>query len=490
MSNICTAFNVKNEKELTDLIESFDLNENDEAELYSYLNESMSVDGIRYIAAELTKKYDNGSYEKLQEQLTKEPFKRVLKEEVIDNSRIEKKWQEIVQLYRSLGYSSSEELEDEEFTEMRCALTTLFGYIHRRFVTSNTTLATKADEVYSGIEKSYEMAWMEEYQDTDPDNTYYGQYSSFQDMAENASPDEMFESLSSSEKRDVIERAIETAQDFVLQYENILFSSVQDEPENIKKPKESGEEWLEETANEKEAKFIRINNLMKEVNRCLMDCRNGKIFEEIANNEDDSEDNLLDEIGAHMCNLLLRLSEAHYVPAELEILDINPYIKKQAEELMNWEEWLDENIQSENDFKDWLNNNLQEKRYYGIFQALPIDGKFNCCQVIYKSMKLMYDTFINSDYYSELTAQPPKESGEEFMESYDVNKEPIFDIGDNVSFKWGNKEITGRVINTKKIGSNEYFDIISWNNEKKRRETYTTVCPVSNEMKKISEGEI
>lgn len=489
MSNICTAFNVKNEKELTDLIESFDLNENDEAELYSYLNESMSVDGIRYIASELTKKYDNGSYEKLQEQLAKEPFKRVLKEDnEIDNKRIEDKWKDIVQLYKELGYASSEDLEDEEFTEMRCNITTFFKYVYRRFVKFNPFLATRADVVYSKIEDIYVAAFANEYQNST--NNYFGQYSSYEDMYENASPDEMFEALSSSEKKEAIERAVDMAQDFVIEFEGKLFNSLLDDPENVKQPTDSGDDWLEEAANEKETKFKRINNLMKEVNRCLMDCRDGKIFEEIANNEDDSEDDLLDEIGAHMCNLLLRLSEAHYVPAELEIMDINPYIKKQAEELMNWEEWLDENIQSENDFKDWLNNNLQEKRYYGIFQALPIDGKFNCCQVIYKSMKLMYNTFINSDYYSELTAQPPKESGEEFMESYDVNKEPIFDIGDNVSFKWGDKEITGRVINTKKIGSNEYFDIISWNNEKKRRETYTTVCPVSNEMKKISEGEI
>ena len=152
MSNICTAFNVKNEKELTDLIESFDLNENDETELYSSLNESMSVDGIRYIITELTKKYNNGSYEKLQEQLSKEPFKRVLKEDSeIDNKRIEDKWKDIVQIYKTLGYASSEDLEDEEFTEMRCALTTFFRYVYRRFKKSNPFLATRADVVYSKI---------------------------------------------------------------------------------------------------------------------------------------------------------------------------------------------------------------------------------------------------------------------------------------------------------------------------------------------------
>ena len=76
MNNIYNAFNVQNEFELTKLIESFDLNSEEETELYSSLNESMSVDGIRYIVTELTKKYDNGSYEKLQEQLSKKPFKR------------------------------------------------------------------------------------------------------------------------------------------------------------------------------------------------------------------------------------------------------------------------------------------------------------------------------------------------------------------------------------------------------------------------------
>ena len=485
MNNIYNAFNVQNEFELTKLIESFDLNNEEETELYSSLNESMSVDGIRYIITELTKKYDNGSYEKLQEQLSKQPFKRTLKEDATHYD-LKNLWKDIVQQYRDLGYG---DFDDDDLVRIYNNVYGFLSAVSNEFWNTDKPLDSDADSIGTYYDDEVVKEFRREVR-TGYIN-YFGDYDNYEDMLENGSMAEMFEALMSQMKKELVERLVNDVNNFIQENENELFNPNFDEPKKAAQPEDNGDkDWLEEAANEKEAKFIRINNLMKEVNRCLMDCRDGKIFEEIANNEDDSEDNLLDEIGGHMCNLLLRLSEAHYVPAELEILDINPYIKKQAEELMNWEEWLDENIQSEEDFKDWLNTNLQERRYYGIFQAMPIDGKFNCCQVIYKSMKLMYNTFINSDYYSELTAQPPKESGEEFMESYDVNKEPIFDIGDNVSFKWGDKEITGRVINTKKIGSNEYFDIISWNNEKKRRETYTTVCPVSNEMKKISEGEI
>ena len=97
---------------------------------------------------------------------------------------------------------------------------------------------------------------------------------------------------------------------------------------------------------------------------------------------------------------------------------------------------------------------------------------------------------MNRDSDDAKPSEEPKDTGDDWLEeNYDVNTEPLFDIGDEVSFKWGDKEVTGRIIGSKMIGSNEYFDIVSYNTERKRRENYTQVCPVSNEMKKINEGE-
>ena len=94
--------------------------------------------------------------------------------------------------------------------------------------------------------------------------------------------------------------------------------------------------------------------------------------------------------------------------------------------------------------------------------------------------------------FESKTSNTPEYTGaefEDFMESYDVNQEPLLDIGDNVSFKWNDEPKTGRIISVNKIGSNEYFDVISYNTKTNKRETYVRLCPVSNEMKKINEGE-
>lgn len=73
-------------------------------------------------------------------------------------------------------------------------------------------------------------------------------------------------------------------------------------------------------------------------------------------------------------------------------------------------------------------------------------------------------------------------------ESYKYN-EPIFDIGDNVRFKWGNKVITGKVVKISYVKRNTYYDISSWNEESEKLETYVRVDPISNDMKKIIDGD-
>lgn len=84
----------------------------------------------------------------------------------------------------------------------------------------------------------------------------------------------------------------------------------------------------------------------------------------------------------------------------------------------------------------------------------------------------------------------PESSGEEFDESYDPsNDEPIFEIGDKVQFKWGEKKLEGSIVNTSYIGHNKYYQISVYNSSKDRVENYVKVDPISHEMKKITREE-
>lgn len=73
-------------------------------------------------------------------------------------------------------------------------------------------------------------------------------------------------------------------------------------------------------------------------------------------------------------------------------------------------------------------------------------------------------------------------------ESY-KDDEPTFDVGDNVSFDWGNEKISGRVVKTSYIKNNSYYDVASWNNETEKLETYVKIDPISNNMKRIINGD-
>ena len=71
MNNIFKALNVKNQEEMDNLIESFDLNDKQYITFMSALNEDMSPDGIRFMLENITNELYNGSYEKLVEQYKK-----------------------------------------------------------------------------------------------------------------------------------------------------------------------------------------------------------------------------------------------------------------------------------------------------------------------------------------------------------------------------------------------------------------------------------
>ena len=474
MNNIYNAFNVQNEFELTKLIESFDLNSEEETELYSSLNESMSVDGIRYIVTELTKKYDNGSYEKLQEQLSKKPFKRTLKENNMPS--LEDLWKDIDAQFKDLNYMDS---DDEDILKV---YNNVYGFLSA--ISNNFPTSKRLDLDADSIGRYYDDEVIREFKREVNDGyiDYFGEYEDFDDMLNNGSEVEMFEALLSNHKYGIVARLVSSVKKFVEENEKELFNPNFDEPKKIKQPEDTGDEWLEENANNDW--FSRLEGVMKELKSAIDDMGpNGKVIKDIANNDDDSEDDILDTIFVHFATMFFRLDlYMHYSPARIAISKINAEIREIAPAYLDAED--------EEESERWVDIQLHNGNYMPVVSKFGIDGKYDLCIDIYDLAKELYNQYLKRDSDDAKPSEAPKDTGDEWLEeNYDVNTEPLFDIGDEVSFKWGDKEVTGRVIGSKMIGSNEYFDIVSYNTERKRRENYTQVCPVSNEMKKINEGE-
>ena len=94
MSILHQALNVNNDQELETLVETLDLSDSQYIHFMTALNEDMSVDGLRYILENLTKSFDNGSYEKLVEQFKKKPCTRKMKK-VEEDTVYDHSWYEV-----------------------------------------------------------------------------------------------------------------------------------------------------------------------------------------------------------------------------------------------------------------------------------------------------------------------------------------------------------------------------------------------------------
>ena len=228
----------------------------------------------------------------------------------------------------------------------------------------------------------------------------------------------------------------------------------------FKKPKDNGfDDWeIDESTkqlNESDHPLIKIDSLMAQLDDIEKDYSN------------DTRNGYYDNFFNHYYTIIYSLKINLYDDAIKIIDDINEELKK--------------------DYKTHFNNsNITNEM--DMYISLPVKDKMNLNKKLYESIKEMCSNYDNRDPNEIIgVIKKTNSSGNEFMESYDVNQEPLLDIGDNVSFKWNDEPKTGRIISVNKIGSNEYFDVISYNTKTNKRETYVRLCPVSNEMKKIGE---
>jgi len=464
MSNIYNAFNVKNDKELTELIESFNLDINEEAELYSALNEDMSVDGIRYIINDLTKKFDNGSYEKLQEQLAKPSFKRVLKERInreLDPNVIENFWKEIINEYKNIKYN--DDYDDDTLVDLYNKVYVFLEIIANKYFSQPNNISSEAD----GIGDYYDDEVVSEFKDEAEHGiiTYFGRYESSQHMLDNAENGEFFSILQSQAKRRIVEDLVKDVVSFC---HNTELFDIEDET-STRKLKDSGKEWIEEAVNSDLERLIYA----------------AKEFITMAE-EDLPEGNTHDiDFECWRAFKLLEKISKKFSKVKEEYKEAINILMKKMEECefilsMNTD-WGTEQA------KQWIERRILDGKYDELIDRLNFDVKIELRDLVLSKCKKVIELY---DAQDENKVNAPKESGEEFMENYDATYDPVFDIGDNVSFEWGDEKLTGRVIKVKRIGKNEYYDIVSYNTKEKRRETYITVCPISNDMKKIYEGDL
>ena len=94
MNTLYRALNINNDQELEALVESLDLTDSQYIHFMSALNEDLSEDGMRYVLENLTKSFDNGSYEKLIEQFKKKPCARKMKK-VEEDTVYDHSWYEV-----------------------------------------------------------------------------------------------------------------------------------------------------------------------------------------------------------------------------------------------------------------------------------------------------------------------------------------------------------------------------------------------------------
>lgn len=94
MNTLYRALNINNDQELEALVESLDLTDSQYIHFMSALNEDLSEDGMRYVLENLTKSFDNGSYEKLVEQFKKKPCVRKMKK-VEEDTVYDHSWYEV-----------------------------------------------------------------------------------------------------------------------------------------------------------------------------------------------------------------------------------------------------------------------------------------------------------------------------------------------------------------------------------------------------------
>ena len=99
MSKLYNVLNISSDKEFEQLVESLNLDDNQYINFMTAVSSDLSEDGYKYILENLTKSFGNGSYEKLQEQFSKEKscgkreLKKVEEDTVYDHSWYEVKGQ-------------------------------------------------------------------------------------------------------------------------------------------------------------------------------------------------------------------------------------------------------------------------------------------------------------------------------------------------------------------------------------------------------------
>lgn len=421
MKNIFKALNVTSEKELDMFVETLNLEINDYINFMSMLNETLEPQTIRENVLSLTESLYNGSYEKIQKQISKKPFERKLKEETVyDHSWYEVKGQKYPKRTKK-GVVCENKID---YTK-----DTMYWNPHIAKL-KNIDFKSVSEEIINDIvEDLRKYGVSDDIVDTD--------YSAEFDIT------------------NIVKKYIPTLKNdislvFTVYTQNGLRGFYDEETRTIVLNAIT-DEFVMRTKEYPVAilyAFVLQNRCKEEFEKHLIEAiaHDSIVYE----SEENDDEVLVDE------------------PTDTEE---NP--KSSADP---------EITQFINTTEKVVNNTTNPDILKGLVDS--IEAKIAFAVDVEQSNEL---GALKQKAQSKMMSS---KKIDQISESFDYdNYVPSFNVGDNVEFIWGDVKYTGRVIDVIDRGSYEYYNVISYVEENQRRETFTHVDPIDNEMKKLPEDD-
>lgn len=496
MSKLYKALNVTSEKELLDLVESLELDDNQYIEFMTALDSDLSEDGYRLVLENLAKSFDNGSYEKLQEQFSKKKpsserkFKKIEDWDIyyggkcVGHHKLERDLR--TGKGKTVSYTKADDEKIDEDTVYDHSWYEVEGQKYPKRTKEGVTIKEGVEDL-SNVKVGDILLddGGKPYIVTEVDTTYgedkYGNPANYITLAhydggkargslgmpstglkyifhkeDEKMGDELNESASAIDPK-VLDKLYSLISDqmgdmYMSNYDEVDFDNLLDSVDDFGREIDGYNPALKaDYAQALKAKWEDVNEFK---NDYILDLSAG-IFEGAtiteAKNVEDEPDNF----------------EEKPVEEEKPVSTADPELEKFIE-------------QSEKVIDATTNSDI----LMGLVNS--IEAKLQLATDVEQMNKL-------GELKSKAETKANASNVTPVAESYEYNPddEEWFDIGDQVSFKFdtdGNV-ITGTVRGVKIIGGNRYYDIASYNREKERVENYTQVDPVGDEMKKIYEPE-
>ena len=501
MSKLYNALNVANDTELMELVESLDLSDKQYVDFMSALNEDLTEDGYRLVLENLTKSWMNGSYEKLQEQYKKPSQKRTKKvedwdyyygDEYLGSAKIERDLK--------TGKGKTISMKDKDGKDEKIEEDTVYDHSWYEVKGGKYPKRTKEgvivkedvskinpkvlDELYEIISDQMGNMYLANYDEVDFDNLL-DSVDDFGNDIDGYNPALKKDyALALKAKWEKDNKDYEN--DYILDLSAGIFESAKDVAD------ESIQDTDWNSFVQKIGKRYLIGNTLcwQHLKTYIKVTKNGNVY--IMQHNDilrraftdcKTFDDIYDKL--YTKNLLPSVTERHITEAK----NIEDEPDTIAEEPVKEEKPVSTADPEIAKFIDQTEKVVDNTMNPEILQGLAasVEAKIPLATDVEQMNKL-------GELKAKIETKLNAASTAPVVEGYNPEDEDIFEIGDQVSFKWNlegdtDANLTGTVKEVQILGGNRYYNIASYNTEKERVENFYRVDPISNEMKKVNEPE-